>query len=105
MSFAAAAFDSRGTDVVLGADSRWCEILDDDSFIPRYEDAIKCRRLRCDIGLAFTGLFGCFRSMLAGLYRDSNLAQMRPKELREAIGERDIPSDVNRPGFSGGFMA
>lgn len=90
MSFAAAAYDSRGSDIVIGADRRWCHIMEDGTLIPCDENAAKCFRLRDDIGLAFSGLSNRLLMILAGLHEDDSLRSAPISEIEGITENRSV---------------
>ena len=93
MSFAAAVYDAKGKDVVIGTDRRWCTAPDfrfNNCFSPIREDAVKCLRLSPSVGIAFTGAASLIRSVLARVYADPSIERMDELEVGELLEGRDI---------------
>jgi len=93
MSFAAAAFEKDGRNIVIGTDRRWCEVLGDGSYTPCDKDALKCFRLNDNVALAITGMAKSMLELLALIYKDESIAETPHSEIKQ-VGCRGIPAHL-----------
>jgi hypothetical protein len=103
MSFAAALYDLKKKDVVIGTDRRWCcppDVRFNNCYHSVAENAVKCLRLERDIGIAFTGSSSLIRSVLSTVYGDITITTMDELKFGELLEGRDISGSPSLSGVA-----